>query len=130
MYRWDPSDYERNSSAQERAADAVIARLNLKGDEHILDIGCGDGKVTAKMAALVPQGQVTGIDSSPEMIDFARNRYSLPQYPNLRFELGQAQSLSYSGEFDIVTSFACLHWVKDHLAVLKGIKHGSSLPAE
>jgi trans-aconitate methyltransferase len=122
MYQWNPSDYERNSSAQERAADAVIARLNLKGDEHILDICCGDGKVTANMAALVPQGQVTGIDSSPEMIDFARKRYSLPQYPNLRFELGQAQSLSYCGEFDIVTSFACLHWVKDHLAVLRSIE--------
>jgi len=75
MYRWNPSDYERNSSAQERAADAVIARLNLRGDEHILDIGSGDGKVTAKMAPLVPQGRVTGIDSSPEMIDFARKRY-------------------------------------------------------
>lgn len=88
MYWWDPSNYERNSSAQERAADAVIALLFLRGDEHSLDIGCGDGKVTEKMAALVSQGRVTGVDSSQEMIDFARKRYPLPQYPNLRFELG------------------------------------------
>jgi trans-aconitate methyltransferase len=55
MYQWDPSDYERNSSAQERAADAVITRLRHRGDEHILDIGCGDGQIPARIAALVPQ---------------------------------------------------------------------------
>jgi trans-aconitate methyltransferase len=72
MYQWDPSDYERNSSAQERAADVVIARLNLRGDEHILDIGSVDGKITAKMAGLVPDGRATGVDSSSKMIDCAR----------------------------------------------------------
>lgn len=122
MYQWNPSDYERNSSAQERAADAVIARLRLRGDEHILDIGCGDGKITAKMAALVPGGRVMGVDSSLEMIDFATKRYPSIKCPNLRFERSYAQSLSYRGEFDIVVSFACLHWVKDHLAVLRGIE--------
>ncbi|MDD4651388.1 MAG: hypothetical protein PHQ34_04070 [Methanothrix sp.] len=65
MYQWNPRDYERNSSAQERAAEAVIARLILRGDEHILDIGFGDGKITARMAALVTQGWVTDVDSSP-----------------------------------------------------------------
>jgi trans-aconitate 2-methyltransferase len=53
IYQCDTSDYERNSSAQEHAADSIIARLNLMGDEHILDIGCCDGKGTAQMAALV-----------------------------------------------------------------------------
>lgn len=79
MYHWDPSDYEKNSSAQERAAESVLSGLKLRGDESILDIGCGDGKVTAKIAALVPQGKVTGIDSSPEMIDFARKRIDFPK---------------------------------------------------
>jgi len=122
MYQWNPSDYERNSSAQERAAEAVISRLNLRGDEHILDIGCGDGKVTAKMAALVPRGRATGVDSSPEMIDFAQKRFPPAEYANLRFERADAQNLTYSGKFDMVVSFACLHWIKDHLAVLKGIE--------
>ena len=54
MYQWNASDYEKNSSGQERAAEAIISMLELEGHEHILDIGCGDGKVTAKMAALVP----------------------------------------------------------------------------
>ncbi len=127
MYLWDPGDYEKNSSAQESAAEAILSRLDLVGDEHILDIGCGDGKVTAKIAALVPHGRVTGIDSSKEMIDHARKRYPPTQYANLRFENGDAQNLGYTSEFDIVVSFACLHWVKDHIAVLRGIKR-SLLP--
>ena len=122
MYHWDPSDYEKNSSAQERAAESVLSGLKLRGDESILDIGCGDGKVTAKIAALVPQGRVTGIDSSPEMIDFARKRYPSTQFPNLSFDRADAQKLDYHGEFDLVVSFACLHWIKDHIAVLRGIK--------
>lgn len=122
MYRWDPSDYEKNSSAQERAAEAVLSRLRLRGDESILDIGCGDGKVTAKLAALVSQGRVTGIDSSQEMIDFARMRYPSTQFPSLSFERVDAQNLDYNHEFDLVVSFACLHWIKDHVAVLRGIK--------
>lgn len=48
MYHWDPSDYEKNSSAQERATESFLFDLKLRGDERILDIGCGDGKVTAK----------------------------------------------------------------------------------
>jgi len=122
MYHWDPSDYEKNSSAQERAAESVLSGLKLRGDESILDIGCGDGKVTAKIAALVPQGRVTGIDSSPEMIDFARKRYPSTQFPNLSFDRADAQKLDYNSEFDLVVSFACLHWIKDHIAVLRGIK--------
>ncbi len=141
MHQWNPSDYEKNSSAQERAALAVLSKLDLKGDEHILDIGCGDGKITLKMAAMVPRGKVLGIDSSDEMIAFARQRIlsssissssapynqfpftpSLSSYANLSFETGDALNLNYHHEFDLITSFACLHWIKDHLAVLKGIE--------
>lgn len=122
MHQWNPGDYEKNSSAQERAAIAVLSKLDLKGDEHILDIGCGDGKVTSKMAAMVPRGKVLGIDSSQEMIAFACNRIPSSNCSNLNFDTGDATNLNYDNEFDLVTSFVCLHWVKDHLAVLKGIE--------
>jgi len=127
MQQWNPSDYEKNSSAQERAALTLLSKLDLKGDEQILDIGCGDGKITLKMAAMVPRGRVLGIDSSKEMIAFARRRISSPSissssYANISFETRDALNLNYSNEFDLVTSFACLHWIKDHLAVLKGIE--------
>jgi trans-aconitate 2-methyltransferase len=122
QHKWNPEDYEKNSSAQEKWADALISGLRLKGDEHILDIGCGDGKITAKMAARVPKGQAVGIDSSQDMIDFARKRFPQAQYANLRFELGDALHLDFDQEFDLITSFACLHWIKDHMMVLKGVQ--------
>lgn len=122
QHKWNPEDYERNSSAQEKWADVLISGLKLEGNERILDIGCGDGKITAKMAARVLKGNVLGIDSSQDMIDFARNRFSPSQHPNLRFELGDAQNLNFNQEFDLVISFACLHWIKDHLMVLRGVQ--------
>lgn len=123
QHKWNPEDYEKHSSAQEKWADALISGLKLKGDEHILDIGCGDGKITVKMAARVPDGYVLGIDSSQDMIDFARKRFPPSQYADLRFELGDALSLDFDQEFDLITSFACLHWIKDHLSVLRGVQH-------
>lgn len=127
MHNWDPEDYEKSSSAQYSWAVGLISRLKLRGDELILDIGCGDGRVTAHLAALVPRGAVVGIDLSPDMIAFARETHSTRAYPNLFFQVGDASSLRFGDEFDLVVSFACLHWVKDHLSVLQGI-HRSLRP--
>ena len=60
---------------QQTWARELIARLHLRGDEHILDVGCGDGKVTAEIARAVPRGSVTGIDASAEMIAFAQKTF-------------------------------------------------------
>jgi len=121
-HNWDAAEYEKHSSSQQQWAHDVIRTLKLAGDERILDIGCGDGKVTAELAALVPRGHVLGIDSSENMIAFAHRRFPPVQYPNLQFRLGDATRLAYRCEFDLVVSFASLHWVRDHLAVLSGIK--------
>ncbi len=122
MYKWNPEDYQQHSSAQESIAESIISGLKFEGNEHILDIGCGDGKVTSKLASLVPQGQVLGIDSSVEMVEFARKRFPSSNHANLRFEQLDVLDLKFESRFDLVTSFACLHWVKDHLAVLKSVK--------
>src|ERR1043166_5653513 len=68
MHKWDPEDYAKHSSAQLAWARELIARLKLRGDESVLDIGCGDGKVTAELAAALPRGHVAGLDGSQEMI--------------------------------------------------------------
>jgi len=68
MHRWNPADYQKSSSAQYNWAMALIADLLLDGDERILDIGCGDGRITAHLAGLVQNGCVRGIDLSPEMM--------------------------------------------------------------
>jgi trans-aconitate 2-methyltransferase len=71
-YSWNAKDYERNSQAQQKWARELIANLNLRGVEDILDLGCGDGKVTAEIARLVRDGSVVGIDNSRQMIDLAK----------------------------------------------------------
>ncbi len=122
MHKWDPASYEKNSSAQQKWAREVLSKISIRGNENVLDIGCGDGKITAEIAPLVPNGSVLGIDNSREMIDFARSKFQGPIYPNLSFSYGDASDLKYSGEFDLVVSFACLHWIKDHMPVLEGIE--------
>lgn len=123
-YQWDAADYEKYSSPQHQWARDVLRAIDFVGDECVLDIGCGDGKVTAELAAFVPQGSVLGIDSSDEMIQFARERFPTSHFPNLQFRLQDATHLAYDREFDLIVSFASLHWVRDHIAVLNGIKRG------
>ena len=65
---WNAADYAANSAVQQTWARELIAQLNLRGSEHILDVGCGDGKVTAEIARAVPRGAAIGIDASPQMI--------------------------------------------------------------
>ena len=60
MHRWNPEDYSQHSREQEEWARELISKLGLKGDERILDIGCGDGKVTARIAGFVTKGSVLG----------------------------------------------------------------------
>lgn len=121
-YKWDPEDYNKHSAAQRRFADELIAQLHLRGDERVLDIGCGDGKISASIARLVPKGSVVGVDSSPDMIEYARSAFPPDENPNLSFAVEDASRLPYRGEFDVVFSTAALHWVRDHRPVLAGIQ--------
>lgn len=82
--------------------------------------------MTAELAALVPKGCVLGIDLSESMVAFANRRFPPVHYPNLQFRWGNATRLAYRCEFDLVVSFASLHWVRDHIAVLKGSSEVSS----
>jgi trans-aconitate 2-methyltransferase len=75
MYRRDPDLYHSSSSARSGWASDLLEKLWFTGNERVLDIGCGDGKITVEIAKSVPRGRVTGIDSSPEMIRFAREHY-------------------------------------------------------
>jgi trans-aconitate methyltransferase len=94
--KWNAADYAANSAAQQIWARELIAQLNLHGDEHILDVGCGDGKVTAELARAVPKGSVTGIDASPEMIRFARKTFPPGKHPNLEFQVMDAREISFA----------------------------------
>jgi len=122
MTEWDATDYARISGLQETMAEEGLALLDLKGSERVLDIGCGDGKVTAEIAARVPKGSVVGVDSSHEMIAFASSHYGPATRPNLRFETADARQLPYRDEFDLVVSFNSLHWVTQQDEALRSIR--------
>lgn len=119
--RWDPEEYQRHSSAQLGWARELIAKLRLRGDERVLDVGCGDGKVTAELALRVPDGEVVGIDSSGEMVVFAAASFPPEAWPNLSFRVMDARAMTFEAEFDRVFSNAVLHWLVDHRAALAGI---------
>jgi trans-aconitate methyltransferase len=120
-YNWDAEDYANHSKTQLVWGQELIAKLNLTGNEHVLDIGCGDGKVTVEIAKTVPEGKVLGIDSSEEMTSLAVNKYPTAAYQNLRFELLDAQNINYNQQFDVVFSNAVLHWIPDHQSLLHKI---------
>jgi trans-aconitate 2-methyltransferase len=118
---WNPEDYAQHSDAQLKWARELRSRLNLRGDESLLDVGCGDGKITADFAKTIANGRVIGVDSSPEMVNYASQTYPTSQYPNLQFLCMDARSLVLAETFDVVFSNATLHWVPDHVAFLTGV---------
>ena len=120
-YRWNAEEYARNSAAQLGWAQELIAKLALRGTERVLDIGCGDGKVTAELARRVPQGEVIGVDNSEDMIRKAAAAFPASSLPNLSFQRMDATSLSFAAGFDVAFSNAVLHWVKDHRVMLRSV---------
>ncbi|BAW80834.1 methyltransferase domin containing protein [Candidatus Nitrosoglobus terrae] len=109
---WDLQNYRKNAQFVPDLGMPVIAWLNPKIDEHILDLGCGDGTLTAKLAAF--GCHVVGVDSSPEFINAVRAQ-------GLEARLMDGEYLQFSAEFDAVFSNAALHWMKQPRAVAEGV---------
>ena len=121
-YSWNAQDYAKNSQNQFQWARELIPKLKLIGNESLLDIGCGDGKITAELAKYLPQGRAVGIDSSKEMIRLAKQAFPNKDYPNLSFKVMDARKLTFKEEFDLVFSNAALHWIVNQNVVLKGVE--------
>jgi trans-aconitate 2-methyltransferase len=122
MTEWDAAEYSRRSSLQEAMAQEVIALLDLNGSERVLDVGCGEGKITAQIASRAAKGSVVGVDPSRDMISFARTHFGRTALPNLQFEVADARRLPFKNEFDLVVSFNALHWIPEQQAALKSIR--------
>lgn len=121
MTEWHASEYARHSSLQQAMAEEVLGLLTLKGTERVLDIGCGDGRITAEVAARVPRGSVLGVDPSQDMIAFAKSHFAPPAHANLIFQVADARRLPFRNEFDLVVSFNALHWVPEQREALASI---------
>ena len=115
MTDWDGAEYRRVNSLQQWLADRALIGLDLDGVSSLLDVGCGDGRVTAAIAARIPGARVIGIDPSPRMISIA------PAAEGLTFEIGDVLGLTYENAFDAVVSFNALHWVQDQFGALTRI---------
>jgi trans-aconitate 2-methyltransferase len=119
--QWNAEGYASISGLQAAMAGEVVALLHVNGSEHILDVGCGDGKVTAQLAARVPRGFVVGVDASEQMVSYASTKFDRTSFPNLQFQHCDARQLPFHYRFDIVVSINALHWVPDQDVALRSL---------
>lgn len=113
--------YVNHSELQRRSTWQLLSRVVFEGDEDVLDIGCGDGRNTAWISRLVPDGSATGVDPCTAMIDWADKQYDRREFPNLLFALGDYFDTPRDQKFDVITSFFSLHIVPDKQAALQQV---------
>jgi trans-aconitate 2-methyltransferase len=108
---WDARTYDRASEPQQAWATDVLERLaGIAPDATILDVGCGTGRVTETLLALVPQGRVLAVDASADMVELARRRLG----GHAEVWCQDALELTVAEPVDAIFSTATLHWVPDH----------------
>ncbi len=107
---WDAEVYDRVSDPQLEWAQEVLARLELDGDETVLDAGCGSGRVTSLLLDRLPEGKVIAVDGSASMVAMARE--AIGDRADVR-EADLAQ-LEMQEEVELVYSNAVFHWIPDH----------------
>jgi len=117
-YDFNATLYERASGLQRDWGLRLLADLRLRGDERVLDLGCGHGALTADLATAVPRGSVLGIDNSPSMIE----RAAQLARANLGFRRMDINDLDFAAEFDLIYSNATLHWILDHRRLLQRVR--------
>jgi trans-aconitate 2-methyltransferase len=127
---WDASTYDRVSGPQQAWAAEQLDRLDLAGDEVVLDAGCGSGKITAELARRVPHGTVYAVDAAPSMV-----RHAQEALGDRAVVLCQdLTELALPEPVDVVFSNATFHWIPDHDALFaalhRNMKPGARLLAQ
>jgi trans-aconitate 2-methyltransferase len=107
---WDAKTYDRVSDPQYQWGLEVLDRLELKGDERVVDAGCGSGRVTAKLLERLPNGSVLCVDASESMIEQARETLG----DRAEYLVADLAELEIDRPVDVVFSTATFHWVTDH----------------
>ncbi|MGZ5337719.1 MAG: class I SAM-dependent methyltransferase [Solirubrobacterales bacterium] len=107
---WDAETYDRVSDPQFEWGREVLERLELNGDETVLDAGCGSGRVTAELLERLPKGRLIALDASPAMVDKARDALG----DSVEYAVMDLAELELSEQVDVVFSTATFHWVPDH----------------
>ena len=112
---WDPAQYGRFARERARPFEDLMSRVDLPWAGSVLDLGCGPGTLTARLAERWPGARVVGVDSSEAMLAEARGR-AVPGRLELRH--GDVRSFEPDGPVDVVVTNATLHWVPGHLELL------------
>jgi trans-aconitate 2-methyltransferase len=107
---WDGKSYDRISGPMEALGREVLSRLDLTGDELVLDAGCGSGRVTEALLERLPRGQVIAVDASASMVEAARERLSA----KVDVRMADLLELELEEPVDAVFSTATFHWILDH----------------
>jgi trans-aconitate 2-methyltransferase len=127
---WDAATYDRVADPQEEWARDVVDRLELKGDETVLDAGCGTGRATRLLVERLPKGHVIGVDASPSMI--AKARESLGS--GVELIVSDLLELELAGPVDAIFSNATFHWILDHRRLFERLhailREGGALEAQ
>jgi trans-aconitate methyltransferase len=115
----DAEHYVRHSSLQNNLANEILNTIEFNLDAQILDVGCGDGRITAELASRVELGNVLGIDASQQMIEFATQNFPTEKIHNLRFLHGMIEKIELTQTYDYIVSFSCFHWLKDPELIIR-----------
>jgi trans-aconitate 2-methyltransferase len=119
--RWDPAQYSRFAAKRDRPFFDLTSRIDAIAPRHVVDIGCGQGHLTARLAQRWPQASVEGFDSSPEMIADAAG------LPGVTFSVADAANWQPPADVDVIVSNAALQWVPDHQQLIA--RWSSALPS-
>ncbi len=114
---WNAAAYDAISDPQFAWGMAVLETVELRGNERVLDAGCGSGRLTAELLRRLPAGEVVALDSSPQMLEQARQRFA--GFPRVDFVLAGLQDFALDRKVDGIFSNAVFHWVPDHEAMFR-----------
>jgi trans-aconitate 2-methyltransferase len=113
---WDAGTYDRVAAPMTQRGTELVDDLDLRGDETVIDAGCGTGQVTAHLLERLPEGRVIAVDGSQAMLDLAAERFGDdPRVTLLHADLERA--LPIDDPVDAVVSTSTLHWIRDHDAL-------------
>ena len=116
-YDWDATTYDRISDAQESWGQEIIEYRKWKGNEIVLDAGCGSGRLTRILSSKVPQGKVIAVDSDLSMIRLAKE--NLTKFSKIEFIKMDVSEIELKEKVDIVFSNAVVHWILNHKKVFE-----------
>src|SRR5438874_7839349 len=109
---WNPEQYHRFQRERFLPFEDLLALIDVQPGPGVIDLGCGTGELTRRLADHLPESEVLGIDSSPQMLERAAGQAR----PGLKFELRTLEETA--GEWDLVFSHAVIQWLDDHPALI------------